>query len=195
MRLLRFRRTVPVGHHERVFCGEAPAWWSTLPMVWVDTLGRPSGAVRRAFWSVHRLQEAVPSASGAGWRRASRRMRSRAAWSYRVARRVRSLGFRATNPSALKRAIRCETASPERRPIDSAACWESHPRWTAKISEARATRVTDSLVERLSLVRMATSSSVRGHRGSILRRDMMGSRHRSPFMLAAGSPNGNGYGR
>lgn len=81
MPVLRLRRTLPVGHHERVRPKRTPAWVSTLRMVYVLTLGSPSGARRNARCKVESDQVAVPSWAGFGARRASARMRSRAATS------------------------------------------------------------------------------------------------------------------
>ena len=60
---------------------------------------------------------------------------------------------------------------------------------------ARATRAAGSLVDRHSLVRAATSSSVRGRSGSILRRDMVDLMDRSPPNLARSRGYGNRRGK
>lgn len=51
-------------------------------MVNVETVGRPSGAVRKAFFKRLSDQVAVPSRAGVGGRRTSRRMRAWAAAVY-----------------------------------------------------------------------------------------------------------------
>src|SRR5438270_10880312 len=58
---LRLRMATPVSHHVRSRCHAMPASCSTAQMVYVLTLGNPSGARRRARCKVLKDPGAVPS--------------------------------------------------------------------------------------------------------------------------------------
>jgi Recombinase len=74
---LRLRMTSPVWHQVRSCCHVIPPSCSTAQMVYVLTLGKPSGARRRARCKVFNDQVAVPSRSRSGGRRNSTRIRDR----------------------------------------------------------------------------------------------------------------------
>jgi hypothetical protein len=74
---LRLRMATPVWHQVRSFCQVMPASCSTAQIVYVLTLGRPSGARRSARCNVFSDQVAVPFRSRCGGRRNSVRIRSR----------------------------------------------------------------------------------------------------------------------
>src|SRR5579859_6724955 len=101
---LRLRMAMPVWHHDRSRCQLISASCRTAQMVYVLTLGKPSGARRRARCKVFNDQVAVPSRSRSGGRWNSFKIRSRSAEPYSTGggaplRR----GSTAANPTWLKR--------------------------------------------------------------------------------------------
>ena len=139
-------------------------------MVYVLTRGSPSSARRSACRSVVNDQVAVRSRSRSGVRRASARMRSRAAAPYRTLGPPPWRGSTAARPSRLNRATNSPTASPERRPTRLAASVYEHPSATASSARARVTSADGALVARPTWSRLARSPSVRARNGSFRRR-------------------------
>jgi hypothetical protein len=161
---------MPVWHQERSRCQLTPASCKTVQMVYVLTMGSPSGARRRARCNVVNDQVAVPSGSHAGERRNSARIRSRSAAPYRTGAPPPRLGSTAANPTWLKRLTHCATESPTRRPTTCAASVYELPELTANRARARATAAAGALWLRATRSRAVRSELVNGRRGSFLRR-------------------------
>src|SRR5438874_6082137 len=136
---LRLRTAWLVSHQVRSFCQVMPASCSTAQMVYVLTLGRPSGARRSARCKVFKDQVAVPSSSRSGARRNFFRIRSRSSAPYWVGGRPPGCRSTAARPTWLNRATHVATESPSSRPTRWAASVYELPSETASSARARAT--------------------------------------------------------
>src|SRR6266498_3406714 len=163
---LRLRMTSPVWHQVRSFCQVMPASCSTAQMVYVLTLGRPSGARRSARCNVFKDQVAVPSRSRSGGRRNSFRIRSRSSGPYWIGGRPPAWRSTAARPSWLNRATHVATESPSSRPTRWAASVYELPSLTASSARARATDNAGALWLRANCSSERRSELVSGRSGS-----------------------------
>src|SRR6266536_6657806 len=186
----------PVLHQLRSRCQLMPASCSTAQMVYVLTLGKPSGARRNARCKVVSDQVAVPSRSRSGGRRNSARIRSRSAGPYWVGGRPPGWRSTAARPTWLKRATHAATESPNARPTRSAASVYEAPSLTASRARARATDNAGALWLRANCPSARRSEFVNGRSGSFFGRlttALLGSVLRLPrrftgFRTALASP-------
>src|SRR6266702_139241 len=161
--------TAPVRHQDRSRCQLRSASCRTAQMVYVLTLGNPSGARRRARCSVFNDQVAVPSRSRSGGRRNSFRIRSRSAGPYSTGGAPPPcIGSTAASPTWLKRATHCAIESPTARPTSCAASVYELPSLTARNARARATDAAGALWLRANCSRALRSELVNGRSGSFL---------------------------
>src|SRR6266568_1323768 len=165
---LRLRMATPVWHQVRSRCQVIPASCSTAQMVYVLTLGRPSGARRRARCKVFNDQVAVPSRSRSGGRRNSVRIRSRSPEPYWVGGRPPGCRSTAPNPTWLNRATHVATESPRARPTSVAASVYELPSLTDSNARARATDNAGALWLRANCSSDRRSELVSARSGSFL---------------------------
>src|SRR6266853_664471 len=164
---LRLRMAAPVWHQDRSRCQLTPASCSAAQIVYVLTLGKPSGALRRARCNVFNDQVAVPSRSRSGGRRNSVRILSRSAGPYSTGGAPPPcLGSTAASPSWLKRATHCAIESPTARPTSRAASVYELPSLTASSARARATDAAGALWLRANRSSALRSGLVKGRSGS-----------------------------
>src|SRR4029453_13634289 len=147
-----------------------PASWSTAQMVYVLTLGKPSGARRSARCNVFRDQVAVPSRSRSGGRRNPSRTRSRSSGPYGVGGRPPAWRSTAARPSWLNRLTHAATESPRARPRRWAPSVYELPALTASRARARATDNAGALWLRANCSTARRSEFVNGRSGSFLGR-------------------------
>src|SRR6266536_443869 len=162
----RLRMAEPVWHHVRSFYQVMPASCSTAQMVYVLTLGSPSGASCSARCNVFNDQVSVPSRSRSGARRNSRRIRSRSSGPYWVGGRPPGYRSTAARPTRLKPATHIATESPSARPTRRAASVYELPSLTASSARARATDSAGALWLRANCSRARRSEFVNGRSGS-----------------------------
>jgi nucleotide-binding universal stress UspA family protein len=134
----------------------------------VLTLGKPSGARRRARCKVFNDQVAVPSRLRSGGRRNSARIRLRSSGPYRVGGRPPACRSTAARPTWLNRVTHAATESPRARPKSWAAAVYELPSLTASSARARATDNAGALRLRANCSNDRRSELVSGRSGCFL---------------------------